>query len=325
MQKGITTLKEPLLQDPATTRAMMHMVAKLHYQSDMSQVDIAKKLGVSTATISRLLTKARAAGIVRIEVIELTSPEEITADLIARLGLKTAAVVESPPANILSALNAPLASLLQQADLVSGSVVGIGWGRAVREVTLSGLPRLPGVMTVALNGGMQQAAAHFQINEFVRQAAEQMEGTPHFLHAPYISSPVLRDAFLCDPGVQQITSLWDKLDVAIVGVGLTHHAPHPSETSTATPDEQALSHAAGDVLRHYVTEQGEVLHWEGEQRMIAASPDQLRQTPLCIGVAATAEKAAGIIGAVRSGMINALVTDIKTAQAILDRLVTEPQ
>ncbi|HBH63017.1 MAG TPA: transcriptional regulator, partial [Erwinia persicina] len=32
------------------------MVAKLHYQSDMSQVDIAKKLGVSTATISRLLT-----------------------------------------------------------------------------------------------------------------------------------------------------------------------------------------------------------------------------------------------------------------------------
>nr|WP_249412564.1 helix-turn-helix domain-containing protein [Erwinia rhapontici] len=86
MQKGITTLKEPLLQDPATTRAMMHMVAKLHYQSDMSQVDIAKKLGVSTATISRLLTKARAAGIVRIEVIELTPPEEITADLIARLG-----------------------------------------------------------------------------------------------------------------------------------------------------------------------------------------------------------------------------------------------
>ncbi len=43
-------------------------------------------------------------------------------------------------------------------------------------------------------------------------------------------------------------------------------------------------------------------------------------TPLTIGVAATPEKAAGIIGAVRSGMINALVTDVNTAQAILDRL-----
>ena len=54
--------------------------------------------------------------------------------------------------------------------------------------------------------------------------------------------------------------------------------------------------------------------------VIAASVEQLRRTPLTIGVAATPEKAAGIIGAVRCGMINSLVTDINTAQAILDRL-----
>lgn len=301
---------------------MMHMVAKLHYEADMSQVDIARKLGVSTATISRLLTKARAAGIIRIEVIELTSPEDMTTGLIERLGLKTAAVVDTPPTNVLSALATPLASLLLQAGLGSGAVVGIGWGRAIREVTLAGLPRLPGVLTVALNGGMQQAEPHFQINEFVRLAAEHMEGTPYFLHAPYISSTTLRDALLADRSVQSIVSLWNRLDVAIVGVGLTH-APKPSETTTATLDEQALSQAAGDVLRHYVTETGELLHWEGEERMIAASPEQLRRTPLTIGVAATPEKAPGIIGAVRSGMINALVTDVNTAQAILDRLPEE--
>lgn len=307
------------MQDIAATRAMMHMVAKLHYESDMSQVEIARKLDVSTATISRLLNKARAAGIVRIEVIGLSSPENMTADLISRLGLKTAYVIDAPPNNVLGSLAAPLASILSQAGLGAGSVLGIGWGRAIREVTLAGMPRLPGILTVALNGGMQQAAPHFQITEFVRRAAEQMEGTPYFLHAPYISSAELRDAFLSDPSVQEIISLWDKLDVAIVGVGLTH-APKPSESSTATPGEQALSHAAGDVLRHYVTEAGEILHWEGEERMIAASAEQLRRTPLTIGVAATPEKAAGIIGAVRSGMINSLVTDVNTAQAILDRL-----
>ncbi|KQN48396.1 transcriptional regulator [Rouxiella silvae] len=295
------------------------MVAKLHYESDMSQVEIARKLDVSTATISRLLNKARAAGIVRIEVIGLSSPENMTADLVQRLGLKHAYVVDAPPNNVLDALRTPLASLLSQAGLSAGSVLGIGWGRAVREVTLAGLPRLPGVLTVALNGGMQQAAPHFQITEFVRRAAEQMEGTPYFLHAPYISSPELREAFLRDRSVQEIISLWDRLDVAIVGVGLTHE-PKPSESSTATPGEQALSHATGDVLRHYITEAGEILHWEGEERMIAASVEQLRRTPLTIGVAATPEKAAAIIGAVRSGMINSLVTDVNTAQAILDRL-----
>ncbi|WP_228779690.1 sugar-binding transcriptional regulator [Rouxiella silvae] len=307
------------MQDIAATRTLMHMVAKLHYESDMSQVEIARKLDVSTATISRLLNKARAAGIVRIEVIGLSSPENMTADLVQRLGLKHAYVVDAPPNNVLDALRTPLASLLSQAGLSAGSVLGIGWGRAVREVTLAGLPRLPGVLTVALNGGMQQAAPHFQITEFVRRAAEQMEGTPYFLHAPYISSPELREAFLRDRSVQEIISLWDRLDVAIVGVGLTHE-PKPSESSTATPGEQALSHATGDVLRHYITEAGEILHWEGEERMIAASVEQLRRTPLTIGVAATPEKAAAIIGAVRSGMINSLVTDVNTAQAILDRL-----
>jgi DNA-binding transcriptional regulator LsrR (DeoR family) len=266
-----------------------------------------------------LLHKARAAGIVRIEVIDLSPSEDLTAALIDGLKLRTAAVVDTPSSNVLSALAAPVGSILQQAGLHSGSTLGIGWGRAVREVTLAGLPRLPGIVTIALNGGMQQAAPHFQINEFVRRAAEQMGGIPHFLHAPYISSSELRDAFLADPTVQQVTSLWDKLDAAIVGVGLRHSA-NPSEATGALPGEKALSHAAGDVLRHYVTEDGDILHWDGEERMIAATPQQLRQIPLTIAVAATPAKAPGIIGAVRSGMINALVTDANTAQAILDRL-----
>ncbi|MDK4742688.1 sugar-binding domain-containing protein [Rhizobium sp. CNPSo 3464] len=298
---------------------MLHTVAKLHYQSDMSQVDIAKKLGLSTATVSRLLQKARSAGIVRIEVIDLSPSEDLGSALVDGLKLRNAIVIDTPSSNVLSALAPPVGSMLQQAGLRSGSTLGIGWGRAVREVTFAGLPQLPGIATIALNGGMQQAAPHFQINEFVRQAAEQMGGIPHFLHAPYISSSELRDAFLADPTVQQVTSLWNKLDAAIVGVGLTHVAS-PSEATAALPGEKALSHAAGDVLRHYVTEAGELLHWDGEERMIAASPQQLQRIPLCIAVAATPAKASGIIGAARSGMINALVTDANTAQAILDRL-----
>jgi DNA-binding transcriptional regulator LsrR (DeoR family) len=302
---------------------MLHMVAKLHYEADMAQVDIARKLGVSTATVSRLLQKARAVGIVRIEVLDLASPEEITLELIEALGLKRAAVIDTPPTGVLSGLAAPLGSLLKEQGIGSGSVLGIGWGRAVREVLLAGLPRLPGVLVVPLNGGMQQAAAHFQINEFVRQAAEQLGGVPHFLHAPYLSSAELRDAFLSDPSVRETAGLWDRMDCSIVGVGLPH-AINPPEASAATSSEQALS-AAGDVIRHYVDFRGAVLNWDGEERMIAASPGQLRRAGLSIGVAAAVEKAAGIVGAVRSGMINTLVTDTATAQAILEILRAKPE
>jgi DNA-binding transcriptional regulator LsrR (DeoR family) len=67
---------------------MLHTVAKLHYESDMSQVQIAKQLGLSTATISRLLQRARAEGIVRIEVRDIFAPDALGAQLAARLGLR---------------------------------------------------------------------------------------------------------------------------------------------------------------------------------------------------------------------------------------------
>ncbi|MBZ9795213.1 sugar-binding transcriptional regulator [Mesorhizobium sp. ES1-4] len=300
---------------------MLHTVAKLHYVEEMSQVDIARQLGVSTATISRLLQRARAEGIVRIEVIDLATPEDITRQLVDGLKLRDAAVVETPAAGALTALSAPLGALLRQAQLVAGSVVAIGWGRAVREVIRAGLPRMPGVLTVAATGGMQQHAAHFQVNEFVRLAAEEFGGAPRFIHAPYLPSSELREVFLRDTAIRDAVALWERTDVAIVGIGLPHAINAP-EASAATPSEQALVHAAGDVLRHYFDAEGALIGWEGESRMIAMSPAQLRAVPLVIGVAASPEKATAIIGAARSGLINALVTDTKTAQAILAVLAT---
>lgn len=299
---------------------MLHTVAKLHYEADMSQVDIARRLGVSTATISRLLQRARAEGIVRIEVLDLATPEGITTQLVEALGLRDAAVIETPSAGALAALAAPLGVLLKQAGLTAGKVVAIGWGRAIRQVIQAGLPRIPGVLTVAATGGMQQQAAHFQINEFVRLAAEELGGTPHFIHAPYLPSSELREVFLGDAAIRDSVALWDRTDVAIVGIGLPH-AINPPEASAATLSEQALFHAAGDVIRHYFDAEGKLIPWEGEGRMIAMSPAQLRAVPLVIGVAASPEKAKAIIGAARARLINALVTDTKTAQAILEALL----
>ena len=80
--------------------------------------------------------------------------------------------------------------------------------------------------------------------------------------------------------------------MAVVGVGLPHAANSP-EASAATPSEQALVSAAGDVIRHYFDAEGRLIDWEGEGRMIAVSAEQLRRVPLVIGVAIGEEKADG--------------------------------
>ncbi|KQT53170.1 transcriptional regulator [Aureimonas sp. Leaf454] len=296
---------------------MLHTVAKLHYEAELSQVEIAKRMGLSAATISRLLQRARTEGIVRIEVRDLATPGDLVRDLKERLTLKAAAVVETPSGGRLDALSAPVGDLLRQAGLRPGSVLAIGWGRAVRAVVEAGLPGLPGTLVVPATGGMQQHAPHFQVNEFVRMAAEGMGGLPHFIHAPYLPSAAAREALLEDPTIAASVALWDRVEAAVVGIGLPHAENAPS-ASAATPDEQALADAAGDVIRHYFDAAGRPKAWEGERRMIAMSTDQLRRAPLVIGVAMGAAKVGAILGAVRSGLVSALATDTQTAEALLD-------
>lgn len=298
---------------------MLHTVAKLHYESDMSQVQIAKQLGLSTATISRLLQRARAEGIVRIEVRDIFAPDALGAQLAARLGLKQVIAVDAPATGILTALAAPLSRILAELNLGKGSVLMVGWGRTVSAIIDAGLPLMPGVAVVPSTGGMQQHAQHFQSNEFSRRAAEVTGGTPYFIHAPYLPAPEALDFFLAESSVQDSVALWDRLDVAVVGIGMPYGLERPYQGGASHPDPD-LSAAAGDVVRHYFDREGQVINWRGEGQMIAVSCAQLRATPLVVGVAVGEEKVTSIIGAARAKLITTLITDTRTAEAVLDML-----
>ncbi len=298
---------------------MLHTVAKMHYQADLSQVQIARKLGLSTATISRLLQRARAEGIVRIEVRELFGADELGLRLAAQLGLRQVVVVDAPGPGVASAMAPPLSRMLAGLGLGRGSVLMVGWGRTVSAVIEAGLPPLPGVAVVPSTGGMQQHARHFQSNEFSRRAAEVTGGVPHFIHAPYLPAPEALDLFLSDPSVQASVALWDRIDAAVVGIGQPYGLERPGSGGPADRDP-ALAPAVGDVVRHYFDEDGRVIDWRGEGRMIAVSCAQLRATPLVVGLAVGDAKVPSIIGAARAGLVKALMTDTRTAEAVLDRL-----
>lgn len=298
---------------------MLHTVAKLHYEGDLSQVQIAKQLGLSTATISRLLQRARAEGIVRIEVRDIHAPDALGGMLAERLGLRAVVAVDAPVAAGVQALAGPLSRMVGAQGLGQGSVLMVGWGRTVSAIIDGGLPSLPGVSVVPSTGGMSQHAQHFQSNEFSRRAAEVTGGVPHFIHAPYLPAPEALDFFLAEPAVQAAVALWDRIDVAVVGVGLPYGLDRPVQGAMGAADPD-LAEAAGDVVRHYFDAQGQIVQWRGEGAMIAVSCAQLRRTPLVIGVAVGEAKVPSIIGAARAGLISGLLTDTRTAEAVLDAL-----
>ena len=245
------------------------MLAKLHYEADMSQVEIAKKMGVSAALVSRLLQKARALGIVRIEVMNLTSPEEVTLDLVDGLGLKRAAVIEAPSVGLLGALAPPLGALMKEEKFEAGSTIGVGWGRAVREVIAAGLPRFPGVRAVALNGGMQASATHFQINEFVRQAASNSADRPISFMLRTCRRSNSGSTFLKTPPHARRRGC----GASLIARRRCRPAPFQQRNRGCSfPNEPAIGAAVGDVIRHYFDMNGTILPWEGEQRMLRFQP-----------------------------------------------------
>lgn len=285
-------------------RSLMHTAARLHYLDGLSQLEVSRRMEVSTATVSRLLGLARDEGIVRIQVVDLDDADVLGEKLAAALALKAVRVIDGARA---AALSAEVGALLLGAGLAPGAVLTIGWGRTVQSVIAAGLPRVPGLVVVPATGGMNETASHFQINEFVRKAAAQLGAEARFLHAPSIVSAELRAVLTRDPDTAPILAAWGRADAAIVGIGL----PHPGTEAEA---------AVGDVVRHYVDASGRDITWPGQADLMAISRAELQRTPLSIGLAMGRDKAAAIIGSARSGMINTLVTDTRAATAMLELL-----
>src|SRR5262245_65498694 len=67
---------------------------ELYYRQGQSQKDIAKALGVSAATVSRLLKRAFDEGFVRVE-LDLPRTEQLETALAQKFGLREAVVIVS--------------------------------------------------------------------------------------------------------------------------------------------------------------------------------------------------------------------------------------
>jgi DNA-binding transcriptional regulator LsrR (DeoR family) len=308
--------------DRRFSRHVMHAAATMYYVHDATQAEIAERLGTSRATVSRLLAEARRQGVVRIEVPPLVDRRDdaLASQVATALGLRRVELAGPASGPLLGpTLAVPLGVLLREARLNAGDVVLVANGRTIYETAQSDLPALPGVVIIPTVGGQDEPEAWYQINEITRQIAAKVGGSPSFLYAPALPSPELHTTLLDDPSTSQVMSLWDQARVAILGIG----APPLQRQSISRfipVDALALRRAVGDVCLRFFDQDGLPVEFPGSDRLIATPFEVLRQIPLTIGLAVGEDKVAGIIAASRAGYVNALVTDVVTAAAIVEAI-----
>jgi DNA-binding transcriptional regulator LsrR (DeoR family) len=122
-------------------------------------------------------------------------------------------------------------------------------------------------------------------------------------------------ALVAHAGVRAIVDLWERVDVALFGIG--GPAWNVAALGDSTEHDLDAADAVGEVLVAPFDLDGRFVCPSLRERVIALDARRLGRLPVAIGVASGENKVRPILGALRAGVVRTLVTDVATAEAVV--------
>jgi DNA-binding transcriptional regulator LsrR (DeoR family) len=283
-------------------------VARMYYEWDMRQSEIARQLGLSQASVSRLLQRSKQEGIIRISVnLPQGVYTELEENLVKKFSLRDVIVVDSLEDSELMIqrdIGASTAYFLETA-VQSNEVIGISsWSATLLAMVnaLHPLPRKVGVKVVQILGGVGNPGAEVHAARLTSRLAALVGGDPIFLPAPgLVGSEAAKQILLDDEYIQKTMSLFPSVSMALVGIGAVQPSALLMQSGNvfSVQELERLQEqgAAGDILLHFFDQKGHPIDSELNKRVISMSLEQLRDVNQAIGLAGGKRKYKGILGA----------------------------
>lgn len=297
---------------------LLARIASLYFEDGLSQAEIATQTGYSRSMISRLLTEAREQRIVEIRINHpLARNRELEQSLEQLLKLRSVRVLTRGSLNYSTMLRrvGTLAARVTEELVRDRTVVGVSWGTAVWEaVNAVRGSALSDVQVAQLIGSLGTPDPDIDGPELARRLARILGGRYTTLPAPlFVDGRQTRDALISDLKIKRVMAQFQKIDLALVGVG-TIDSERSSILRAGYVGEQDLDYlrrlgVVGDVCGIQVDLDGRCVFPAFDDRRIGISVEDLKAIPIKLGIAGGQYKAKAIVGAARAGLINWLVTD----------------
>lgn len=300
--------------------------AKMYYQMDYSQQDIAKKLGVSRPSVSRLLQLAKQQGIVQIRIIDPTEDVQRIAELLKnKFNLKDCIVASIPlyEAEVIKECLGEAAADYLYEIVQDGDVIGTTWGTTLYQVAQRIQPKnVKGVSVVQLNGGVSHSETNTYASDILNYLSKAFNTMPHFLPLPAVVDHVLvKQAIMGDRHIRRVLELGQQANIAMYTVGEpNHNSTLVKADYFSKKDLEILSSrkAVGDICSRYFDVTGAICHQDLDARTIGIELSELPQKKYGILIAGGVDKVDGIFGALQGKYANVLITDQFTAKSLME-------
>ncbi|NOX61957.1 MAG: sugar-binding transcriptional regulator [Chloroflexi bacterium] len=298
----------------------------MYYEEDLTQAEIARRTGYSRSMISRFLTEAKRQGVVEIRVHHpMARRTDLEQALRRRFSLERVRVLDCYSHEYPARLRrvGMLAARLVEETVMDHMTIGMSWGTGLAEMVQACRPQpRDGVLVVQIIGSMGTANPNIDGSELARQLAHVFGGRYRILPTPLIvEDESVRHGLRSDRQVREVLDHAWTMDLALVGVGTVEREYSSLVRSGYLRPEElnefAEAGAVGDVCTIHFDIYGNLIDIPLQRRFVGIDYDTLVRVPIRIGIAAGQPKAQAILGALRAGMINVLVTDDVAANHVL--------
>lgn len=295
-------------------------VAWQYYIEGLTQNEIAQSLNLSRMKVIKYLEKAKTHNIIQFKInLEEMENLNLQQKLKEKYNLKDIYIVPSSDHKNIHSLTIAAAQYIED-RVTSDTMISIGYGEAVsRTLGHLHISTKYNVTFVSLSGGVK-----FYMPTGIDSNSDYYTN-PNYRHfivpSPLmVSNKTLANQMLEEDSVKKILDLIPYTNITVIGIGaLNEQATLIKEGLLSSSNMEILKSkgAVGDILSQFYDINGNVLELDLHEKLISTDIHVLKSLNHVVAVAGGLHKKEAIIGALKGGYIDVLITDDQVAKNLV--------